>query len=304
MIPTASDLAALHELDERLKTVLPEQYRSSYEELQPTPMKSAGLKYAADGTVAWDEIWGSFCDLAMAGGPPHKGRLLEPGPPETIAAAPDRYRAVVDEISRGVTMVTDLPAFESAPGWVRVKCYSREMSAWLLRAIVMENVAARRHDMSVELPAAPDFRIDREVKNVITVIAKTCHYWMGHMPRDQKRDIASLFARLENESPLVEPGEKADADYARMRSAIARRITDETGLPASRHAYAGWVGVECPTVVAAIWMMRALVVHNVLSRREGTTLFVPLNPAMDPTGARAIIPLGRVHRLARVRGVV
>ena len=39
-------------------------------------MRAAGLKYDADGKVAWDEIWGSFCDLAMAGGPPHKGKLL------------------------------------------------------------------------------------------------------------------------------------------------------------------------------------------------------------------------------------
>ena len=31
-------------------------------------------------------------------------------------------------------------------------------------------------------------------------------------------------------------------------------------------------------------MMRALVATNVLSRREGTTLFVPVNAATDPRG--------------------
>jgi hypothetical protein len=31
-------------------------------------------------------------------------------------------------------------------------------------------------------------------------------------------------------------------------------------------------------VKAAVWMMRAVVVNNVLARREGTTLFVPNNP--------------------------
>jgi sirohydrochlorin cobaltochelatase len=299
------DSAALDDLDERLRIILPEQYQSSYEDLQPVPMKSAGLKYAADGSVAWDQVWGSFCDLAMAGGPPHKGALLEPGDADAIDAAPDRYRDVVEEIGRGITMVTDLPADEGDPGWVRVKCFSPEMAAWLLRAIVMENVAARGSAMTLDLPAAPHFRLEKEVKNVITVIAKTCHYWMGHMPRDQKRAIAALFTQLAIESPLLEPARAADENgRADMRTAIAERITQETGLMPSAHRYAGWLGIECPTVAAAIWIMRALVVNNVLSRREGTTLFVPLNPVTDPTGARAIIPLVCVHRLARARGVL
>ena len=69
----------LDALDSRIRTLLPELYQDSYESLQPVPMRSAGLKYAPDGRVAWDEMWGSFCDLAMAGGPPHKGALLGPG---------------------------------------------------------------------------------------------------------------------------------------------------------------------------------------------------------------------------------
>lgn len=49
-----------HELLEaRLKTLLPEQYQESYEDVQPVSMGSAGLKYGQDGRVAWDEIWGS-----------------------------------------------------------------------------------------------------------------------------------------------------------------------------------------------------------------------------------------------------
>src|SRR5690606_26746672 len=133
------DRTALAELDSRLRTVLPEEYQDSYEAVQPVSMGSAGLKFGDDGRVAWDEIWGSFCDLAMAGGPPHKGTLLEPASPDAIAGAPDRYREVVDEICRGVTMVTDLATDESpAPGWIRVHCYSAAMAGWLLRAIVME----------------------------------------------------------------------------------------------------------------------------------------------------------------------
>ena len=57
-------------LEARIKTILPPQYQDCYEDVQPVSMGSAGLKYGPDGKVAWNEIWGSFCDLAMAGGPP------------------------------------------------------------------------------------------------------------------------------------------------------------------------------------------------------------------------------------------
>ena len=297
---------ALEELDFRLRIVLPEEYQDRYEEIAPTPMASAGLKYAADGTVAWDEIWGSFCDLAMAGGPPHKGTLREPATAAEIAARPDRYQEVVDEICRGITLVTDLPAREApASGWIRVSAFSDAMAGWLLRAIVTENVAVRAEGMALELPASPAFRLEKEIKNVITVIAKTCHYWTGHMPRSQRQAIAKLFAELASTSPLVQPALSADgvrpgAD-APLYTGIAQRIHRDTGLKASPHQYAGWLGVECESVNAAVWMMRALVVSNVLSRREGVVLFVPVNPAADPNGGRVAQAVVRLHRLAAVR---
>ena len=105
---TGADHSALIELDRRLNTLLPEEYQGTYDAVQPTPMRSAGLRYDADGRVAWDEIWGSFCDLAMAGGPPHKGRLLQPGTPHEVASAPERYSEVVKEICRGIRRVADL----------------------------------------------------------------------------------------------------------------------------------------------------------------------------------------------------
>ncbi len=260
---------ALEELDFRLRVILPEEYQDTYEQLRPAPMKSAGLKYADDGSVAWDKIWGSFCDLAIAGGPPHKGALLGPATADEIAAAPARYQEVVDEICRGVTMTTELPADGApAPGWVRVTCYSETMAAWLLRAIVVENVAVRSHGRAIELPASPGFRLEKEIKNVITVIAKTCHYWMGHMPREQKESIAILFDSLAKTSPLVEPA-----------------------------GGTGWRGISCVSVDDAVWMMRALVVHNVLARREGTTLFVPVSAEQDPDGSRTAAALDLVRRL-------
>jgi hypothetical protein len=297
----------LEVLEARLKTMLPEEYQDSYEEMQPVPMRSAGLKYDADGKVAWDEIWGSFCDLAMAGGPPHKGTLLEPGRSAEIRAQPDRYREVVDEICRGVTLAADLETRpSSAPGWVRTMCYSEVMAGWLLRAIAMENVAVRRSGAALELPAAPHFRLEKEIKNVVTVIAKTCHYWMGHMPRTQKYAIADLFVAMAEESPLIEPAYSSD-DPPRTGdpgASVAHTIQKETGLHRSNHRYAGWLGLECPSVRSAIWMMRTMVVSNILSRREEAVLFVPVNPVSDPDGDAVATAVTRVHRLAAAKGVL
>ena len=289
------DRRELEELDLRLRLLLPETYQDSYESLESKPMGSAALKYGPDGKVAWDQIWGSFCDLAMAGGPPHKGKLLQPGSGEAIDTAPALYEEVVDEICRGITLASELPARASPHGgWVSVDCYSETMASWLLRAIVMENVAARSHARELLLPAAPHFRLDKEIKNVITVIAKTTHYWMGHMPRAQKSAIADLFARMSSASPLIEPGD----DHGPAHRLVQRSLGEVGSL-----GEGAWRGVDCPSVKAAVWMMRAMVVNNVLSRREGTTLFVPNNPVSDPGGVIVARTVMLVRRLAAIRGV-
>jgi hypothetical protein len=48
-------------------------------------------------------------------------------------------------------------------------------------------------------------------------------------------------------------------------------------------------------------MMRAIVVSNVLSRREETVLFVPINPVSDPGGARVASCVSAIHELHRLR---
>jgi sirohydrochlorin cobaltochelatase len=319
MIMTAEDREALDTLETRLKAILPEAYQESYEDVQPVSMGSAGLKYGFDGKVAWDQIWGSFCDLAMAGGPPHKGSLLEPAPRAAIDAHPDQYREVVDEICRGVTLVTELEARPSPnPGWVRVTTLDETMAGWLLRAIVMENVAARAEGPLLDLPASPAFRLAKEIKNVITVIAKTCHYWTGHMPWAQQRTIAALFATLAEESPLLEPafavadgsiaaGRKREQNISETDDVDAAARPDfalPAGLRFSNHRYTGWLGVECPTVPAALWMMRMMVAANILARREGTVLFVPINPLADPGGEIVAEAIARIHHLATVKQTI
>ena len=293
-------------LDSRLKTLLPTEYQETYEQMEPKPMRSAGLKYDADGQVAWDQIWGSFCDLAMAGGPPHKGRLLEPGTQADIDAAFDRYDEVAEEICRGIRMVTGLRAYVAPdPGWICVTCHGDAMAGWLVRAIAMENVAVRRRGAILELPVAPHFRLEKEIKNVITVIAKTCHYWLGHIPEEQQRAIGDLFNVMATESPLIEP-ELSTAGSAKSRDLavrLAEQIHGATGLQPSPQRYPGWLGVECPSGRFAVWMMRALVARNVLARREDTVLFVPVNPSTDPRGALVADAVVRTHQCASARGI-
>jgi sirohydrochlorin cobaltochelatase len=156
------------------------------------PMGAADLIYDEKGQVAWVEIWGGFCDLALAGGPPHRGTLLEPVSPESVRANPERYQQVLAELERGIVMVTQLPiVISKSLGWIGIQCASEEMALWLLRAIVVENISIRREDAVLYLPAGPDFRLEHEIKNVITVVAKTHHYWTEHITSQPKSEIST-----------------------------------------------------------------------------------------------------------------
>jgi len=160
--------------------LLPPRYQND-QPVSAAPMGAAGLIYDEQGSVAWDKIWQSFCDLALAGGPPHRGTLLEPVNPLDVAANPHAYQDVWAELKRGIEMITGLPVVPASPGWIGMQCASEEMALWLLRAIVVENVSVRRESDTLYFPAGPDFRVEQEIKNIITVIAKTHHYWQEHI---------------------------------------------------------------------------------------------------------------------------
>ncbi|MCG8351363.1 MAG: sirohydrochlorin chelatase [Chloroflexales bacterium] len=171
--------------------ILPPRYRGGVA-VSAAPMGAAPLVYDAEGRVAWDQIWGGddpnspFCELALAGGPPHRGELLEPASPDTVAADPEAYARVVAELVRGLRLVTSLTVVtDRAPGWVGLVCTSEEMALWLLRAIVVENISVRRERNVLFLPAGPNFHLESEIKNVITAVAKTHHYWQEHMQGGQ-----------------------------------------------------------------------------------------------------------------------
>lgn len=162
--------------------ILPPRYQAPGVVVSAAPMGAAALQFDSDGEVAWDEMWTGYCELALAGGAPHRGSLLEPVHEEAIAANPERYEWVLQELERGIELVTNLNVIRSdVRGWIGMECHSEEMALWLLRAIVVENVTVRREDTVLWFPAGPDFRLEREIKNVITVIAKTNHYWQEHV---------------------------------------------------------------------------------------------------------------------------
>jgi Ni2+-binding GTPase involved in maturation of urease and hydrogenase len=142
-------------------------------------MTAAPFVWRADGRPDWRAMWESFCDLALHGGPPHRGpdralRAVAEG--DDAASTPE----MIAEIRRGIWETTGLFAEAAAPGWIAVTCTSPAMAAWLAAAIALENVEARAGGDRVLLVAGPRFRLDDEVKSAITVVAKTHHFWDAH----------------------------------------------------------------------------------------------------------------------------
>src|SRR5207249_3055903 len=71
-------------------SMLPPRSRNG-QRVSAAPMGSAPMRYTNNGQVAWDEMWTDFCDLALAGGPPHRDSLLEPVTPDEARADPEAY---------------------------------------------------------------------------------------------------------------------------------------------------------------------------------------------------------------------
>jgi hypothetical protein len=52
-------------------------------------------------------------------------------------------------------------------------------SIW--RRSTVENISVRREGNVLFVPAGPAFRLESEIKNVVTAVAKTHHYWQEHV---------------------------------------------------------------------------------------------------------------------------
>ncbi len=145
-------------------------------------MGAAELRFRPDGMVEWGAMWQDFCELALTGGPPVRDNVLRSAVDEALATA--TADAVAQEIARGISETTGLSVTDlSQPGWVGFACEDERMAVWVAAAIIVENIGARFDGTVVYVPAGPSWRLKSEIKNVITAVAKTCHYWREHRPQ-------------------------------------------------------------------------------------------------------------------------
>jgi hypothetical protein len=144
-----------------------------------TAMSSAPFVWRSDGRPDWASMWTTFCELALYGGPPQRG------PENALRATGDAVAEsdgeMLAEMRRGIWETTGLYAEAGPAGWLAVTCDSPMMAAWMCATIILENVGARVEDDRLLVPAGPGYRLTDEVKSVITVVAKTHHYWQAHI---------------------------------------------------------------------------------------------------------------------------
>ncbi|WP_165227377.1 hypothetical protein [Aquisphaera insulae] len=276
--------AALAALDAKINALLPPRYQHCYSDVPPVSMGSAGLIYGPDGKVAWDRIWTSFCDLALAGGPPHRGKFLGPPPAAEVAADPDRHRAAVAEIDRAIGLTSGYVVEDGyAPGWVGIRCRDLAEAAWLQLAVNAENVAARRRGTILQLPAGPAFRPEKEIKNVVVALAKASHYWEDHLSSDQQS-----LASAEDLEPATSDEASSAPDTYRAALAALESAVRAAGLPLSPHPHVGWIGAQTADEEEAVWLLRAILVERIPVRREESHLFLPVGATWSPEQAAEV----------------
>src|SRR6185295_13130769 len=195
-------------------------------------MAAASFVWRADGRPDWGVMWASFCDLALHGGPPHRGSAHAlPGPAPTDPA-PSSDPDMLRELRRGILETTGLIAEATSTGWLTVTCASPEMAEWLRAAIVLENVAARADGRRLMLPAGPRFTLADEVKSVITVMAKTHHYWTAHRPLGYAASPAPAMPGMPRPLRVGVAGPPG-AGKTSLIVALGRRLTGRLGVRAN-----------------------------------------------------------------------
>jgi Ni2+-binding GTPase involved in maturation of urease and hydrogenase len=196
------------------------------------PMSAAPFVWRPDGRPDWRVMWESFCDLALHGGPPHRGPddalraplSSDPPPPDAIA-----------EIRRGIWETTGLYAEPTASGWIAVSCHSAEMAAWIAAAVVVENVEARADDDRVLLPLGAGYRLENEVKSLVTVVAKTHHYWDAHLAVEPPALPVTARSTLGVPRPLkIGVGGPAGSGKTALIDAIRHRLDGRVTVAAPR----------------------------------------------------------------------
>jgi sirohydrochlorin cobaltochelatase len=156
-------------------------------------MSSAPFLYREDGRPDWGAMWSGFCELALFGGPPHRGE--DSALRASDAPLEESMVDAIDEIKRGIYETTGLLSSTAEAGWLAVHCDSTKMAAWLSAVIILENVDARCEGETLLVPARADYALKDQVKSIITVVAKANHYWKAHVAQVQP-DVCGIDGSL------------------------------------------------------------------------------------------------------------
>ena len=192
-IVVASAALTTHALAQSATDCIEDGGRAVCTSRYPTPLtyglcdETAPFVWRRDGRPDWGAMWTTFCELALYGGPPQRGaESALRGADGACGPVASPSPEMLTELQRGVLETTGLAAEPAEPGWIAVLCESRRMAAWLCAAIIVENVDARVDGRRLLLPAGADFVLEDEVRSVITVVAKTHHYWREHVTRSSR----------------------------------------------------------------------------------------------------------------------
>src|SRR5512147_1107846 len=140
-------------------------------ELAPPVSRDAATMGAApfvwrEGRPDWGAMWTTFCELALYGGPPHRGIEDALEAPQTDSDTMVINETIM-ELRRGIHETTGLYSEPAPPNWLAVTCHSKKMAAWMAASIILENVDAKCEDEILYVPCSPDFDLKNQVKSVI-----------------------------------------------------------------------------------------------------------------------------------------
>lgn len=131
-------------------------------------VSAAGVSLGAVDTSGQSPV-GTESDLAGAPISPQAAVLVEPVPAADALMHHARQAEVLDGLARGLGLLTGLPVVDSpVPGWIGVRVPD---PVFMLRAVVVQGVLARRHGDVLWLPAGPAFGLRREVRSILTAVA-------------------------------------------------------------------------------------------------------------------------------------
>ena len=161
----------------------------------PEYMKAAEIIYDQNGNPEWNKMWNSFCNLAAEGGPSHRDNLHRISFPEKNFVYDETIK---NEIARGLRLLNANVKEINNKGEIYIDLIFPNKAKWFRNIIDLENVAAKQKGKYLILPWSGNYKIDKEVKSLMTVWGKASHYWREHRPLQFK-----IFIILFGYDPMI-----------------------------------------------------------------------------------------------------